>query len=163
MPIISFIMSCFGSNSPLKTIAVTVAATLLLSATGVVAYKLITDAKKITSLSNQVQKVTAVAKDLNKTVIDTQKSVAITADAEKTQESNEAAIVSKHETVKANTAAKVKEITENKDIPIEVKEEDLSKIYIASVWSEYCNSNENNECNNVLIKQQIGTADESKS
>ena len=149
MPVLlPFILSCFKAGSPFKTIAITIIATILFSAVGLVAYKVYSSEAKVVKLTQQVIKVTQAAHDLSTTVKDTAASIAVNAAAETTQTTVAKKITLAH-TARINvTKQRERLIINDTKLPPQLKEKDLSKIYITSIWAEYCASSsvDQSEC-----------------
>lgn len=141
MPLlIPFILSCFKTGSPFKTIAIGLIATVLFSGVGVVAYKLYTNSAKIVKLNEQVTKVTNVATELTTTVKDTKASIEVNNTAEVAQAAIETQTAQQHAARQVVANKRIADIVNNKTLTVAVAEEDLSKVYITNVIAEYCAS-----------------------
>ncbi len=138
--LLTFILSCFKSGSPFKSIAITIVATLLFSTAGVIAYKLYTSSAKIDKLTTQVAKVTQAATQLTTTVKDTAASIVVNDTAETVQAAVATKATQQHVARQVATKKRIAAIVSNKTLPVAVEEEDLSNVYITSIWSEYCAS-----------------------
>ena len=143
--------------STVKNILAVVLAIGALGAGGTIVYKLVTNAAKVQKLNDEVQTVSDTAKKLADVVTDTKKSVDVNTEAEKQQIVINQDTNSKHEKRKDVVAKKIKQIQDDKKIDPVAKQQDLSEVYIKSVWQEYCAASNNIDTACLTLSTSIDT------